>query len=274
MFIDNNNFVLLSENLDSEKIVFGYYNDKKMFEILKNTDELQPMNSKNKFKIYINYKNNTNYTPLRISYNVDDCHWRDLIKGKLVYSHYMNEKNNEAQKDIKNLRLNLLIDEELENKEYIKKFNLMLGNIKNKIQDFAEIKFGGKKYINVKEFLNKSNNGNTYFGNIKLKKEYNEEDNIKSKFFIKYKKENKIEEKLTNYTKLMDNYYYTIPVIKISSLYIQVIGNVVQIYPQVYLEEVIIYTNTQKVIKNIHYKPKIKEEDYSYVYDSESDEDI
>lgn len=274
MTINDNNFILLSENFDNEKIVFGYYNEKNRFEIFKKSDELKQMNNKNKFKIYINYKNNEFYKPLRISYNVNDCHWKELIKGKIEYSQYTNEKNNsEIQNDLKNLKLNILIDEEMENKKYIKDFNLMLDNIKNKFQEFAETNFEGKKYIakSVKDFLNKSSNGNTYFGNIKLKREFNEENTIKSKFFIKCKKDNKVEEKLTNYTKLMDSYYHIIPVLHISSLYIQITSGVVQIYPQIYLEEVIIYSKIQKAIKNIHYQPKIKEEDYIYIYDSEEE---
>lgn len=266
MTIDNS--PVLFENFDSEKIVFGYYNEKKKFDILKENEKMRQMNSKNKFKIFINYKDNNSCKPLFISYNVNNYHWKDLIKGKLCYSQY-EKNNNEAQNDIKNLRLNLLIDKEIENKEYVKNFNSMLDNIKNKFQVFAETNFSDKKYKSVKEFSNKFND-NTYFGNIKLKKEYNEENDIKTKFYIKHNNFNKVEEKQTDYKKIMNTYYHVIPVLHISSLYIQIIGDVVQIYPQVYLEEIIIYSKTKNISRNIHYSPNIIDDDYQYTYESDN----
>lgn len=233
-----NEYFITPKDFDESNINFGYYNNKgELQSIDKN------VNLENNNKLYIGYLNNGVFKPLKFSYDYNNLSWKDLSKCKISYNNFF-DVNSKIPK------INLIMDFD---KVYVQNFKQMLDKIKICSNFFIRNLIKNKKYTILNVYTVDSKNNNIlYINNIRFKQSFKNTDISKTKVFFKKPVNGEItDELITDYEDIVNKFYKIIPVLHLSALYIKVKDDKITISQDIFLEEAVIYKDSDSIKKPV-----------------------
>lgn len=209
-----------SENLIVENILYGNIINGK-FTIIEKFLSEQHYN-----KVYIKYNNNNNSNnSLKFTYSVDNVNWKHLPKVWFGVDIYNNK--------------NATIVFENLNHDYVINFINMIEIIEKII--IEKVKNDLKKIVKLKSIC-KFKDNKIYINNIKIKLNYNDRNIINSKIYLKEKNNNNL---ITNYENITNKYFHIIAIFHLVGIYIKQHDSYIEIFPDLYLDESILYKTKQ-----------------------------
>lgn len=88
---------------------------------------------------------------------------------------------------------------------------------------------------------------------------------FKTKILLKINKDNEIiTEVINNHERIINKKFYILPVLHLSSLFIKTVNNIINIYPQIYLEQLTLYGDNKLPMDNKIIEFEIDENTYLY----------
>lgn len=206
---------ILPEKLILENIIFGNIINGKF-----NIVESFLSEVKNK-KIYIKYNNDNNDDSLIFTYSVENINWKNLPKIWFGIDRYNNR--------------NVTILFENLNNEYVISFIDMIEKMEKYIVE--KVRYNFKKIVKFKNIC-KFKDNKIYINNIKIKSDYINKDIINSNICIKENNGNNL---ITDYETISSKYYHTVSSFHLIGIYIKHYESYVEIFPDLYLDESILY---------------------------------
>jgi hypothetical protein len=250
------NIIINPDNYLSKNINFGYYDNNGIFIKIKEDNKIKKINnSENTYKVNISYCYKPNiFKPFLFTLGENKIPWYKLTQG------YINE-NKFIRCDPKELKLDIIIND---NKYNLVNFKNMVNKIKQNIQLFIEnnLNINQEYNIIVKDIIN-----NGYINNVRFKYNYNnmDEKTFKTKILLKINKDNEIiTEVINNHERIINKKFYILPVLHLSSLFIKTVNNIINIYPQIYLEQLTLYGDNKLPMDNKIIEFEIDENTYLY----------
>jgi nitrogen regulatory protein PII len=243
---------------DIDNLLIGYY-EQGVFKKLQKTQMLKKINGNN-YNVNIAYNINNNINKLLFTLGEHDIKWNLLTTAYIKTNIFTDElKMDIIINDNINIVVNTFDDIQntiktiiRNNNTFNKKYNV---NIKS-VYTISE----QKKYINNVRF-------NYYFNNNNKK--------LATKIILKKVKDNKIIDEIikeSNINKIVNKKYHILPVLHFSSLFIKVDNNEINIYPQLYIKQIILYKANIDTVNKYNLKSNIVEDDYIFESDNETNE--
>lgn len=213
------------------------------------------INNKNTYKVNVSYCYEPGlYKPFIFTLGENNVPWYKLTQG------YINE-NKFIRCNSKEIKLDIIIND---NKHNLDNFTNMVNKIKQNIQLFVE------NYVNINQEYNIKIKGiinNGYINNIRFKYNYKNLDEkiFKTKILLKINKGNEIiTEEIKNHDRIINKKYHILPVLHLSSLFIKIDNNIINVYPQIYIEQLTLYGKNQLPMDNKIIDFEIDENTYLY----------
>jgi hypothetical protein len=206
---------ILPEKLNVENIIYGNIINSK-FTIIESFPSSQNYN-----KLFIKYNNNNSNDSLIFTYSVENVNWKFLPKIWFDIDKYNNR--------------NVTILFENLNDEYVINFINMIEKMEKNI--IEKVKCNFKKIVKLKNICNIKDN-KVYLNNVKIKNDYNDRNIINSKIYLK---ESNGSDLIINYETISRKYFHVIATIHLIGIYIKQYESYIEIFPDLYLNESILY---------------------------------
>jgi hypothetical protein len=229
---------ILPSDLIVENIIYGNIINSKFTIIESFLSELNK-------KIYIKYNDDNNKKPLIFTYSVENINWKYLPKIWFDIDIYNNR--------------NVTLSFDNINNEYIIDFINMIEKIEKNIVEKVKCNF--KRIVKIRSICNFIDN-KVYINNIKIKSDYNDRNIINSKIYLKEGNNCNLNK---NYENVSKKYFHVIATIHLIGIYIKQYESYIEIFPDLYLDESILYKIKHEKSDNnslINQQLKIDDNDY------------
>jgi hypothetical protein len=247
------------ENLsefDIDNLLIGYY-EQGVFKKLQKTQILKKINDNN-YSVNIAYDINNDINKLLFTLGEHDIKWNLLTTANIKINTFTNEvKMDIITNDNINPVINILDDIQNTIKTIIRNNNTFDKRYSVNIKSIYTI-YEQRKYINNIRFK--------YYFNNNIKK-------LATKIILKKLKDNKVVDEIikdSNINKIINKKFHILPVLHFSSLFIKVANNKVDIYPQLYIKQIILYKANINTVNKYNLKSNIIEDDYIFESDNET----
>lgn len=262
--VNNQNIDHIIEDLtdfDIDNLLIGYY-EQNIFQKLEKTQMLKKINNNNNYNVNIAYDTNNGINKLLFTLGEYDIKWNLLTTAYIKINTFTDE-----------LKMDIAINDNMN--PIINIFDDIQNIIKTTIR--SNNTFNKRYSINMKSVYTIYDQ-KQYINNIRFKYYFN--NNIKklaTKIILKKVKDNKIIDEIIkgdDINKILDKKFHILPIFHFSSLFIKVSDNKINIYPQVYINKVILYKANINNVNKFNLKSNIIEDDYIFESDDETNENI
>lgn len=248
----------LSE-FDIDNLLIGYY-EQNIFKKLQKTQILKKINNNNNYNVNIAYDTNDCINKLLFTLGEHNIKWNLLTTAYIKTNTFTEE-----------LKMDIIINDNIN--PIINIFDDIQNTIKTTIR--SNNTFNKRYGINMKSVYTIFNQ-KKYINNIRFKYYFKENTKkLATKIILKKVKDNKIIDEIirdSDINKIIDKKFHILPIFHFSSLFIKVSDNKINIYPQVYINKVILYKANIKTVNKFNLKSNIIEDDYIFEGDDEARE--